>query len=365
MAAVSLPSYDPNLFVTGISHEDFRLLNESIDRPLYNRFIQGVYPPGSIIKPVVGLAGLHYGVTDAKRTIRDPGVYRLPNVQRPWRDWKPGGHGNAVDLKQAVAESCDIYFYDLGTRLGIDRMSEFGAHFGMGTLTGVDIPNERTGIWPSREWKRAARGEPWYAGETVNMSIGQGYVLMSPMQMALMTTTLANRGQRRRPQIVRSIGDAVLEPVNDGVVEVSDEHWDSIFEAMAEVLHGTRGSARAAAIGVDYRMGGKSGTAQIVGIAQNTKYDSDALAERHRDHALFVAFAPLDDPQIAVAVIVENGEGGSSQAAPVARKVMDAHLRGLYLIPEVMTPLDAPRSALANEVNPLARQSAPQPVANQ
>lgn len=364
MAAVSLPSYDPNLFVTGIGHDDFRILNESIDRPLYNRFIQGVYPPGSIIKPVIGLAGLYYGVTDAERTIRDPGIFRLPNVQRPWRDWKKGGHGNAVNLKQAVAESCDIYFYDLGNRMGIDRMSEFGKHFGMGALTGVDIPNERTGIWPSREWKQAARGEPWYAGETVNMSIGQGYVLMSPMQMALMTTTLASRGQRLRPQMVRSIGDTALEPINDGVVEVRDEHWDSIFEAMAEVLHGARGSARAAATGADYRMGGKSGTAQVVGIAQDAKYDSEALAERHRDHALFVAFAPLEDPQIAVAVIVENGEGGSSQAAPVARKVMDGYLRGLYLEPEIATPIDAP-VAVRPEATPLVRRAASVPATNQ
>lgn len=357
IAAVSLPSYDPNLFVTGIGHDDFRILNESIDRPLYNRFIQGVYPPGSIIKPVVGLAGLYYGVTDAERTIRDPGIFRLPNVQRPWRDWKQGGHGNAVNLKQAVAESCDIYFYDLGNRMGIDRMSEFGKHFGLGALTGVDIPNERTGIWPSREWKRAARGEPWYTGETINMSIGQGYVLMSPMQMALMATTIASRGQRLRPQIVRSIGDVALEPISDGVVEVPDQHWDSIFEAMAEVLHGARGSARAAATGVDYRMAGKSGTAQVVGIAQDAKYDSEALAERHRDHALFVAFAPVEDPQIAVAVIVENGEGGSSQAAPVARKVMDGYLRGLYLEPEIATPVDAP-VAVRDEAAPLARRAA-------
>jgi penicillin-binding protein 2 len=364
MAAVSLPAYDPNLFVTGIGHEDFRLLNESIDRPLYNRFIQGVYPPGSIIKPVVGLAGLHFGVTDAQRTIRDPGIYRLPNVQRPWRDWKRGGHGNAVNLKQAVAESCDIYFYDLGTRLGIDHLSEFGAFFGMGALTGIDIPNERSGIWPSRAWKRAARGEPWYAGETVNMSIGQGYVLMSPIQMALMTTTLATRGQRLRPQIVRSIGETVMEPITDGVVETTAQNWDTIYEAMAEVLHGVRGSARAAAQGIDYRMAGKSGTAQVVGIAQDTKYDSEALAERHRDHALFVAFAPLEDPQIAVAIIVENGEGGSSQAAPVARQIIDAHLRGRYLVPAVFTPV-APPIASGGEVSPLARRSAPPQTANQ
>lgn len=336
LSAVSLPSFDPNLFVTGIGHEDFKALNESIDRPLYNRFIQGVYPPGSTIKPMVALGGLHFGVTDARRTISDPGFYRLPNTQWVWRDWKKGGHGGAVNLKQAVAESCDTYFYDLGSRLGIDRLSEFGTHFGLGDLTGVDIPNERKGVWPSREWKRGVRGEGWYPGDTVNMSIGQGYVLTSPMQLALMTATIASRGQRIRPQLVRTIGDQRVEPRVDGVIEASAEHWDITFEAMAEVMHGTRGTARKAAEGSPYRMAGKSGTAQVVGIAQGAKYDSEALAERHRDHALFVAFAPYEDPQIAVAVIVENGEGGSSQAAPVARKVMDAYLLGHYLSPETV-----------------------------
>jgi penicillin-binding protein 2 len=338
LSAVSLPSYDPNLFVTGIGHEDFRNLNESIDRPLYNRFIQGVYPPGSTIKPVIALAGLHYGATDVNRSISDPGFYRLPNTQWVWRDWKRGGHGGSVNLKQAVAESCDTYFYDLGSRLGVDRMSEFGAHFGLGLVTGVDIPNERKGVWPSRDWKRGARGESWYPGDTVNMSIGQGYVLSSPMQLALMTATLASRGQRIRPTIVRAIGDQPLTPAVDDVVEASAEHWDAVFDAMAEVLHGARGSARAAARDAPYRMAGKSGTAQVVGIPQGAKYDSAALAERHRDHALFVSFAPLEDPQIAVAVIVENGEGGSSQAAPVARKVMDAYLLGRYLTPDGVVP---------------------------
>lgn len=333
LAAVSLPDFDPNLFVTGIGHEDFKNLNESIDRPLYNRFIQGVYPPGSTIKPMVALAGLHYGVTDARRTIYDPGTFRLPNARWVWRDWKRGGHGPAVNLKQAIAESCNTYFWDLGTRMGIDRMSEFGGHFGLGEVTGVDIPNERKGIWPSREWKRAARGESWYPGDTVNMAIGQGMVLTSPMQLAHFTATIANRGKRIRPHMVRSINEHLVEPVVDGVMEVEEKHWDSVFEAMVEVMHGERGTARRAAQGSTYRMAGKSGTAQVVGIAQGARYDSAALAERNREHALFVSFAPVEDPQIAVAVIVENGEGGSSQAAPVARKMMDAYLLGHFLKP--------------------------------
>lgn len=359
LAAVSLPSYDANLFVTGIGHEDFRALNESIDRPLYNRFTQSTYPPGSTIKPMIGLAGLHYGVTTPEQTVRDPGVFYLPNVSRPWRDWKKGGHGYAVGLKQAIAESCDIYFYDLGVRLGIDRLSRFGAQFGFGALTGIDIPNERTGIWPSREWKRQARGESWYEGETVNMSIGQGYVLTSPLQLAQMTATIASRGQRLRPQLVRALGQQQVEPVVSGVVEdVSDLHWEAIHGGMVEVLHGARGSARAAAAGIDYKMAGKSGTVQLVAIAKDAKYDRDAIHERHRDHALFVAFAPLEDPQIAVALILENGEGGSSQAAPVVRKVTDAYLRGKYLLPEStqlpvssapLAQVTSPPSALANQ----------------
>ena len=348
LAAVSLPSFDPNLFVTGIGHEDFRLLNESIDRPLYNRFAQAVYPPGSTIKPVLGLAGLHYGLTDAERTIYDPGTFRLPNTQWVWRDWKKGGHGNAVNLKQAVAESCNTYFWDLGSRMGIDRMHEFGTHFGLGELTGIDIPNERRGVWPSRDWKRGSQGEAWYPGDTVNMSVGQGYVLTSPMQLALMASTLAARGERIRPQFVSRIGDQPNEPLVVGHTEFDQADWDTIFESMVEVLHGARGSARLAARGAEYRMAGKSGTAQAVGIAQGARYDSEALDERHRDHALFIAFAPAEAPQIAVAVFVENGEGGSSQAAPVVRKMMDAYLLGKYLEPKIMTQPLAPPPVARN-----------------
>lgn len=353
LAAVSTPSYDPNLFVTGISFADYRNLNESIDMPLYNRFIQGVYPPGSTIKPVVGLAGLDTGFTDARRTISDPGTFRLPNTEWVWRDWKRGGHGSRVDLKQAIAESCDTYFWDLGNRMGIDRLSEFGSHFGLGELTRIDIPNERRGVWPSREWKRTVRGQGWYPGDTINMSIGQGYVLTSPMQLAVMTATLAHRGVRIRPQMTERANGKFLAPIIEDRFDVAEAHWDAVFDGMAEVMHGARGTARRAAQGAEYRMAGKSGTAQVVSIPQGAKYDSEALKERHRDHALFVAFAPLEDPQIAVSVILENAEGGSSQAGPVARIVMDAFLRGKYLLPE------------EPEAAPVARQpaSGPQPLA--
>lgn len=341
LAAVSYPGFDPNLFVTGISFADYKRLNEDIDTPLFNRFLQAQYPPGSTVKPVIGLAGLHTGFTDVHRTISDRGIYTLPGSSRIWRDWilktTGGGHGQ-VDLKTAISQSCDTYFWDLGVRMGIDNMSEFGKYFGLGQLTGIDIPSERKGIWPSREWKRNARKQAWYPGDTVNMSIGQGDVLATPLQLAVMAGTIANRGVRYRPQFIQRIGDQVHEPIIEETLETKPEYWNAIFEGMAEVMHGTRGTARRAAANSEYQMAGKSGTAQVVAIAQNAKYDSAALKERHRDHALFVAFAPLENPQIAVAVMLENAEGGSSQAAPVARWLMDAHLLGYYLKADEFVP---------------------------
>lgn len=213
-------------------------------------------------------------------------------------------------------------------------MSEFGNQFGLGVQTGIDIPHERRGVWPSREWKRAAKGQAWYPGDSVNMSIGQGYTLTTPLQLAVMTATIANRGVRYRPQFIRKLGNKVFEPIVEEVIDTKAEYWDAIFEGMEEVMTGARGTARRHVSQMaEYRMAGKSGTAQVIGIAQNVKYKSELLQERHRDHALFVAFAPVDDPQIAVAVMVENAESGSGKAAPVARWVMDAYLLGYYLKP--------------------------------
>lgn len=355
LAAVSYPGFDPNLFVTGISVPNYRALNEDIDTPLFNRFLQAQYPPGSTVKPVVGLAGLYNGYTDVNRAIADRGFYTLPGSSRIYRDWilaKTGGGHGMVNLKTALAESCNTYFWDLGVRMGIDHISEFGAHFGLGMLTGIDIPSERKGVWPSREWKRAAKGQAWYPGDTVNMSVGQGFVLVTPMQLAVMTATIANRGTRYRPQFVKQIGDQPLPPVIESQLETKPEYWNAIFEGMSEVMHGARGTARRAAERSEYRMAGKSGTAQAVGIAQNAKYNSGLLKERHRDHALFVAFAPVENPQIAVAVMLENAEGGSSQAAPVARAMMDAHLLGYYLKPdEFVPPLGFHHAAIVKRAN--------------
>lgn len=326
LAAVSTPSFDPNLFVTGISFGDYRRLNQSLDLPLFNRFLQGQYPPGSTVKPVVGLAGLHYDVVDTSYSVKDPGFYRLPGDDRLYRDWKRYGHGNQVDLEQAIEESCDVYFYDLGHRMGIDSIHEFGVKFGLGSRTAVDIPSERAGLWPSREWKRNHRGLPWFPGDNLNVAIGQGFSLTTPMQLAQMTTTLANRGHRLRPQMVSRVGDEPVVPVEEEELDVAPEDWDFVLSAMEGVMHGERGTARRAALGADYHMAGKTGTAQVVAIPQGEEYDSEALLERQRDHALFVGFAPADNPQIAVAVVVENGESGSGVAAPVARKVFDAYM---------------------------------------
>ncbi|HWV13959.1 MAG TPA: penicillin-binding protein 2 [Cellvibrio sp.] len=354
LAAISNPGFDPNLFVTGIRSGDYKRLNESPDAPLLNRFLQGQYPPGSTIKPMVGLAGLHYGLNDENRGVSDPGFFMLPGNSRPYRDWKKGGHGGHVALKQAVAESCDVYFYDLGSRLGIDRLDVFGRHFGLGERTNIDVPNERKAIWPSREWKRTAKKQAWYPGDTVNMSIGQGFVLATPLQLAVMTATIANRGVRMRPQLVKAIDNVPVSPVVEETFEVTPKNWDLIFGSMAEVMRPDgRGTGKSLSRGADYSMAGKSGSAQVISYAQNIKYDDavlNAMKERHRDHALFVAFAPLEDPEIAVMVMVENALHGASSAGPVVRYVFDAHLRGKYL--KLGEPL--PSYGAASAVKPAA-----------
>jgi len=329
LALVSTPSYDPNLFVTGISFKDYRELNESLDLPLFNRSLQGQYPAASTVKPMLGLAALHHKVIDTDYKVRDPGYYQLKGDDRLYRDWKKRGHGRRVDLLQAIAESCDTFYYDVAYKMGIDVMSPFGRHFGLGSRTGIDVPNERRGIWPSREWKRRARGLPWFPGDSLNMGIGQGDVLVTPLQLAVMTQTLATRGQRSRPRLVQAVGNRPQEVQTVGKIDVNEEHWDYIYDAMEEVVHGRRGTAQRIRRGASYRMAGKTGTAQVVGIAQDEKYDSEKLAERQRDHALFIGFAPAEAPRIAVAVVVENAEHGSSAAAPIARKMFDA-----YLVPQ-------------------------------
>jgi len=326
LAMVSAPSYDPNLFVTGISIDDYRALNQSRDLPLFNRTIQGQYPPGSTIKPVLGLGGLEHQIVTFHTQIYDPGYYQLENDKRLYRDWKRGGHGAEIDLYDAIVQSCDTFFYDMAFRMGVDRMHPFGSLFGLGHKTLVDLPSERAGLWPSRAWKRGARGMPWFPGDSLNISIGQGDVLTTPLQLAVLTATLASKGQHLKPRLVRRIGDQETERELVNVVKATEVNWDYIHRAMQGVVHGARGTANKISKNVKYLMAGKTGTAQVVGIAQDAEYDSEALDERQRDHALYIGFAPLEAPKVAVAIIVENGEAGSSVAAPIARKIFDKYL---------------------------------------
>lgn len=348
IAFVSTPGFDPNLFVGGISGKEYRLLNESPDLPLYNRATMGQYPPGSTIKPIVGLAGLEYEVVTPSTVINDPGYYRLPNDRRNYRDWKRGGHGRKIDIHIALEQSCDIYYYDLAYKLGVDQIHEFGDLFGLGKPSGIDLPVERPGLLPSREWKRANRNEPWYPGETLNIGIGQGYMLTTPLQLAVATAAIANRGKLLQPKILKSVSGEVPDPPETTQFEIKNPvNWDTISTAMEAVVHGARGTARGISKDVQYRIAGKTGTSQVVGIAQGEEYDSELIAERNRDHALFIAYAPAESPRIAIAVIVENGEHGSTTAAPIARTVMDAYLLGIFPPPpEAEAEAEAEATAL-------------------
>ncbi|MGB5543841.1 MAG: penicillin-binding protein 2, partial [Gammaproteobacteria bacterium] len=336
LALVSQPGYDANLFSAGISTRDYRDLQQDPDIPLFNRALRGLYPPGSTIKPVIGLAGLHFGAVAPWQRVYCLGYYTLPGSTHRFRDWKPQGHG-PVTLNDAIAQSCDVYFYELALKLGIDNMHDFLARFGLGHRTEVDIPAEKGGTLPSRQWKRdnfrRREDQVWFPGETLITGIGQGYLQTTPLQLAQMTAVIAKRGQGYRPMLVSAVTDPStgetieFEPQALPPVEVSDPaHWDAVINGMVEVMHGERGTGRAAAAGASYRMAGKSGTAQVVNIAQDAKYDAEELDERLRDHALFIALAPMEDPAIVVSVVVENGGSGSGVAAPIARAVLDNYL---------------------------------------
>ncbi|MCS4505523.1 penicillin-binding protein 2 [Arhodomonas aquaeolei] len=332
LAMASTPTFDPNLFVNGISLEDYRSLQQGKDKPLFNRVLRGQYPPGSTIKPFMGLAGLETGTTTPEETIYDPGYYSIPGVDHRWRCWKRGGHGT-VNMHDAIEESCDTYFYDLAYKMGINAMHDFLLPFGIGRSTGVDLSGELSGLMPSKEWKRRVKGKPWYHGETIIAGIGQGYMLTTPLQLAYATATMANRGKRLRPHLLRSATgpDGKAVPVPDPhqrppIQLDKPQRWETIIDAMHDVVQGPRGTARRVGRGAPYQFAGKTGTAQVFGIDKGEEYDAEELAKRLRDHALFISFAPLKDPKIAVAVVVENGGGGSSTAAPMARTVMDAWL---------------------------------------
>jgi penicillin-binding protein 2 len=329
LTLVSKPGYDPNLFVEGISNEAYEALKSSIDNPLFNRAIRGQYPPGSTVKPFIGLAGLEYGVVGYRQETFCPGYYQLPGKEHKYRDWKKWGHGK-VDMEKAIVESCDVYYYELARTLGIDRLHEFLTGFGFGQPTRVDLTGELNGLLPSREWKQEKRREPWYPGETLIVGIGQGYFLTTPLQLAAATATLANQGHHIRPRVVATIekpdGGVQASPkIIDDLQQLDPVHWNQVINAMTLVVEGTRGTARA--IRSDrYRIAGKTGTAQVFSVKQDEEYDEETVAKRKRDHALFIAFAPVEDPRIAIAVVVENGGHGGAVAAPIARKIMDHYL---------------------------------------
>ena len=340
LTMVSKPGYDPNLFVTGIDHKTYAALRDSKDVPLFNRALQGQYEPGSTLKPIIGLAGLVSGITSPEYTIEDPGWFRLPGSSRLYRDWNwkangAGGHG-VVNLEKAIYRSCNVYFYSLAVKMGIDRLDDYLALFGFGVNTALDLPEARSGLLPTREWKSDVRGLPWYPGDTVNLGIGQGDMLVTPLQLATAVTVIANRGRWVAPRMLKSGSDLTETSTAtrmDSIELIPDHVWDLVIGGMEKVVHrgnqgyGENGTAWAY-IGRDisYRMAGKSGTAQVVGIKQGEEYDETELDERLRKHAWFVAFAPVENPKIALAVLVENGGGGSQYAAPVAREVIDHYL---------------------------------------
>jgi penicillin-binding protein 2 len=343
LALVSLPSFDPNLFVNGIDSKTYNALVNSAERPLYNRALRGSYPPGSTLKPFVGLAGLELGEISASQSLFCPGYFMLKGDDHRYRDWKKDGHG-PVNINTAIVQSCDVYFYSLAQKLGIDRLSGFLGQFGFGSPTGIDIGGESSGILPSREWKRKARKQVWFPGETLITGIGQGYNLTTPVQLANATAALASHGKHMAPMVVHTTEDPAsgkqtelpLHPFTE-IPVTSAGNWDKVVSAMTQVVHGAGGTARGISRDITYQIAGKTGTAQVFGIKQDARYVEAEVQKRLRDHALFVAFAPVDNPQIAVGIIVENGGHGGSVAAPIVRRVMDT-----YLLPEAVPEEPAP-----------------------
>ena len=367
LAMVSKPTFNPNLFVTGISSKDYDILvKDEVNTPLFDR-TTNPYPPGSTIKPFLGLAGLHHEHIDYDFAIEDPGYFRLPGVSYRWGDYTlrtqiGGGHGH-TDLMKAIYQSCDTFFYDLGNRMGIDTIHDFMAKFGFGNNFAVDIAYARTGVLPSREWKMASRGEPWYPGDTINSSIGQGYMWATPLQLATAVSIIANEGKVVPPRMLKAVDGELFEPLIENPmpdVMVNDsDYWRYIENAMTMVVHrpfsdqfrdyGTAYESIAMADReMSYKMAGKSGSAQVVGISQDILSSSDIMvSDLNKDHGLFISFAPAQNsqiaPQIAIAVFVENGEHGSSVAGPIAKQVIDTYLLDILKL-DFFTEEDAPHS---------------------
>jgi penicillin-binding protein 2 len=335
LALVSTPSFDPNRFAAGLSRQDFVALNTDIDKPLFNRALAGVYPPGSTVKPFIGLTALLHESIDPNKELHCPGEYRLPGFTHRYREGRGGVHG-ATNLHAAIVRSCDVYFYQLAIMIGIDDLANGLRAFGFGVPTGLDISGENPGIVPSREWKKKAftrrEDQVWYPGETINTGVGQGYMLVTPLQLAHAEATLAARGVAYAPRLMIGVENGMTGEVTYSepnalpvVDDPTPEHWDFVRDSMIGVTAEPRGTARAAMDGTPYTVAGKTGTAQVFTVGQDEKYREAEVDERLRDHGLFVAYAPAEAPRIALAVIVENGGGGARAAAPVARKVFDAY----------------------------------------
>ena len=346
LAFVSKPGYDPNLFVDGIDTETWDELSNSPDVPLNNRILNGQYPPGSTIKPFMALAGLFYKVRSPTQTIQDPGYFILPgHPPHRYRDWKKDGHG-IVNMFKAIVVSCDTYFYGLANELGIDRIDSFLSKFGFGSKTGIDLDGESNGLLPSEEWKRSHYDQPWYTGDTVPVGIGQGYLLVTPLQLAYATAILANNGVAYRPHLLRELErHGTPEQAVQNLKPAFDLHLNPDDVALVKrAMHAVTqpgGTAARAAYGAEYSFAGKTGTAQVIGLKAGEKYNPKEIAERKRDHAWFIAFAPADKPKIALAVLVENGGHGGVTAAPIARKVMDYYLLGKASPPLPTQPVKA------------------------
>jgi penicillin-binding protein 2 len=332
LAFVSKPGFDPNLFVDGIDSENWDLLNNSIDRPLNNRALRGMYPPGSTFKPFMALAGLELKKRWPQQSINDSGHFSLPGSTHRFRDWKAGGHGT-VDLHKSLVVSCDTYYYGLANDLGIDNIFSFTGQFGLGKKTGIDIEGEVAGLLPSQDWKMKRHKQKWYAGDTISVGIGQGYNLATPLQLAFATAILAGNGTAYRPHLVKKVLDNNNEVLREIVTQplytlnLNAANLATVRNALIDVTR-PGGTAAAAGAGAAYTFAGKTGTSQVVGMKQGEKYVENKIQERHRDHALFVAYAPAESPKIALSVLVENGGHGGSTAAPIARLVMDYFLLG-------------------------------------
>jgi len=330
LTLVSTPVYNPNWFVNGISHENYNSLQSSKDIPQLNRTIQGLYPPASTVKPMVALAGLEQGTIDNKSSVFDRGYYQLPGVKRKFHNWDRNGHGR-VNVTDAIAQSNDVFFYDLAYKMGIDNLSDGLNLFNFGQKTGIDIPGERGGILPSKSWKKINRNEPWYKGETLNTGIGQGFMTSSPLQLATATAALANKGQLLKPILLKNTqasGQSMIAIKKEMGTQIpirDIKNWETVIDGMRQVIYSPKGTARRLNKKLTYTLAGKTGTAQVFGLDAEEVYIAEKLAEKLRDHALFTGFAPIDNPEIAIAVVVENAGSGSSKAAPLARQVLDVY----------------------------------------